>query len=420
MELLIKGATVVNPGEASVVRDVLIQDGFIKQVGADLPAVPQVIEGAGLCLTYGLFDMHVHFRDPGFTYKEDIHTGSAAAAAGGFTGVLCMPNTQPVCDNEAVLGSILSRAKGEKTKVHQVCAITKGLKGTELVDVKALKAAGATAFSDDGRPVEDLGQMRAAFLKAKEADALLISHCEDLAIINGGIINKGRVSEELGVPGMDRRSEDLVTKRELKLAEETGGRIHIAHVSTKGSVEAIRQAKKRGVRVTAETCPHYFTLTEEALLGRDANYRMNPPLRTEEDREAVLRGVLDGTLDAIVTDHAPHGEAEKSDFRKAPNGIVGLETSLALCITFLVRPGHLTLPQLVEKMSLRPREILGLGGGRVEEGAVADLTLFAPEEAFTVDKNSFQSKGRNTPFHGWPLYGKVKYTVVDGTVTYQE
>lgn len=323
-------------------------------------------------------------------------------------------------DSEEVLSYILEKAGHAKADVYPVASITAGMNGETLSDFAALKAAGAVAFSDDGKPVKNAAMMQQAMVECKKIGALIASHCEDLDIIDGGIINKGRVSEALGVKGMNRSSEDSITAREIALAQATGTAIHICHVSTRGSFNFIRAAKQWGVQVTCETAPHYMLLTEEKLLSKDANFRMNPPLRTEDDRQAVLEAVKDGTVDAIVTDHAPHTKEEKSDFYKAPNGITGLETSFAASYTALVDSGLISLSRLIELMTVNPRKLVGVGGGTLKEGAMADIFLFDPQESFVVDKNKMHSKASNTAFDGMTLKGKVKYTLHRGEIVYSD
>ena len=401
--------------------DILIINGLIEEIAHDIPSnrANVVIDGNGkLIACTGLFDMHVHFRDPGLTQKEDIYTGASAALAGGFTGVACMPNTIPQIDNVDTVNYILEKAKETGVKVYPVGCITKSLNGLELCNFDALKKAGVIAISDDGKPVKNAEYLRQALELSKENGLLVISHCEDLDIIGRGIINKGRVSEQLGVAGMDRASEDSITAREIAIANTTGARIHIAHVSTKGSVELIRDAKKRGVKVTCETCPHYFTYTEEKLLSRDADYRMNPPLREESDRLAVLEGVLDGTIDCIVTDHAPHTAQDKFDFITAPNGVVGLETSLAVTLTQLYHTNKADISKIVSLMSVKPREILGLPKERLEKGFKANITVFDPNKLWTVRPEKLNSKSHNTVFKGETLKGKVVATISDGIIRY--
>lgn len=416
--LLLKNIRAIDKGMDKVC-DIFIADGVIQKIDENIICPSdREIDCTGLTAMPSLFDMHVHFRDPGLTYKEDILTGCKAAAAGGFTGVACMPNTKPETDTPETVQYIITKSKGTGVKVYPVGCITKGLAGKELCDYKTLKAAGAIAVSDDGRPVENQSMLRNGMIAAEEAGMLTISHCEDLKIIGKGIINKGKISEALGVEGMDRSSEDTITAREILTAETTGCRIHIAHVSTKGSVEIIRKAKKQGIRVTCETCPHYFTMTDEKLLSRDADYRMNPPLREEEDRLAVIEGIKDGTIDCIVTDHAPHSKEEKSDFLKAPNGIVGLETSFAVAISKLYHEEKISLEKIVELMSIRPREILGLPIEKIAEGQRANIVISDLEQEWIVDPERFKSKGRNTAFKGMKLKGRPVGTISDGELIY--
>lgn len=402
------------------VCDMLLKDGKIAAIGAHIEAeTDRVIDGTGLAALPGLFDMHVHFRDPGQTHKEDVYTGTAAALAGGVTGVLCMPNTTPPMDNPEQVREFLSRAKTTGVDVHQTGTLTVGLKGEQLADYNALKAAGVTALSDDGRPVPTAEMMKAALAKAKEAGLPVVSHCEDLAIINGGIINKGAVSEALGVKGMDRLSEDSITERDLQMALETGAQLHICHVSTRGSTDAVRKAKAAGGNVSCETAPHYFLLTDELLLKRDADYRMNPPLRTPDDVAAIKEGILDGTIDCIITDHAPHTAAEKADFEKAPNGVVGLETSLAATLTAFYHTGLLTLQDIVRLMSDNPRRLLHLPARTLEEGQPADLILVDLNRKWTVDPEKLHSRSHNTVFKGMTFTGKVLTTITGGVVRYE-
>ncbi len=401
------------------VCDVFVNNGMIEAAGKNLSVTAdRVIDGGGrLAALPALFDMHVHFRDPGQTHKEDILTGCTAALAGGVGGVVCMPNTDPSVDSPETVEYITEKAKYTGVAVYPAGCITKGMKGEELYDWSKL---GVRIISDDGRPVKNAELMRQALEASVENDLLIASHCEDLDIINGGIINKGIVSEKLGVKGMDRASEDSITAREIALADSCGARIHICHVSTKGSVGFIRDAKKRGIKVTCETCPHYFTYTEEKLLSRDANYRMNPPLRTEEDRQAVLEAVLDGTIDCIVTDHAPHTAEEKADFLKAPNGVVGLETSLAVTLTQLYHTGKLPLSRIAGLMSANPRKLLGIGAIRIEKGMPADLAVVDLDREWTVDPHELHSRSRNTVFNGERLKGKNIMTITGGVIRYED
>lgn len=423
MRLLLKNIRIADPIlHLKGTYDLLAENGKIAYVGrhgAAAIAADEVIDGcARLVACAGLVDMHVHFRDPGFTYKEDILTGTAAAKSGGFTAVCCMPNTDPVTDSAEVVRYIQEKASGTGVKVYPVAAITKGLKGEKLCDFDSLRKCGVLAVSDDGRPLENAELMRMALEQSVSNGLCVISHCEDLRIINGGIINKGRVSDALGVKGMDRASEDSITAREIALAMSCGAHVHIAHVSTRGSVRMIRSAKADGVNVTCETCPHYFTYTEEKLLMRDADYRMSPPLREEEDRAAVERAVADGTIDCIVTDHAPHTAEEKKDFERAPNGVVGLETSLAAALTSLYHSGLMTLEDIAMRMSVRPREILGLERICFEAGSAADITVFDPELEWAVDPQTLLSKSKNSVFKGERLKGRAVYTISGGRVVF--
>ena len=422
-KLLIKNARILDPScqpALDFVGDILVEGDRIAKVGANLPADEQTrqIDASGLCAAPGFIDIHVHLRDPGLTHKEDILTGCKAAAAGGVTSVCCMPNTKPVTDNEEVLSYILDKAKEADARVYPIASITKGMKGEELNDIAHLHACGAVAVSDDGRPVENGGMMLKALKEACAAGVPVISHCEDLSIIDGGIINEGEISRELGVKGMDRASEDSITAREIVLAESSDTAIHIAHVSTKGSVQLIREAKARGVKVTCETAPHYMMMTIELLRNSVEQLRMNPPLRTEKDRLAIIEGLKDGTLDAIATDHAPHTPEEKADFEKAPNGSIGMETSFSASYTALVKTGELSLAELVKKMSTNPARILKIEGGELKVGASADIALIDINQKWTVDPEKLHGKSKNTPFKGKELYGKVKYTILDGKIVF--
>ncbi|PWJ11324.1 dihydroorotase [Ruminococcus flavefaciens] len=401
------------------VTDVLIRDGVIAKLGSGITeSAEQVIDGTGLVLMPSLFDMHVHFRDPGQTHKEDILTGCAAALAGGVTGVLAMPNTKPPCDSPETIRYIIDKAEGTGVEVYPVGCITNGMSGDGLCDYEALKSAGCICISDDGRPVENAEMMRKALEMSKDNGLLVASHCEDLSIINGGIINKGETSAKLGVKGMDRASEDYITAREMILAASVGAHIHICHVSTEGSAAMIRFAKSRGVNVTCETAPHYFMLTDKLLEKRDADYRMNPPLRTPEDVRAIIDAVKDGTIDCIITDHAPHAAEEKADFEKAPNGVVGLETSLAATLTALYHTGEIDLHKVVELMCVNPRKILGLGVPEIKEGSTADLVIADIGRKWTVEPEKLHSKSHNTVFKGMELTGKPLVTISKGVIRY--
>ena len=417
MEKILLKNVIAADGEAERLTDIFIADGIIKEMDSRLDcAADTTIDGKGkTAVIPTLFDMHVHFRDPGQTHKEDIITGCAAALAGGVGGVVCMPNTNPPIDSRETVEYILEKATGTGVEVYPAACITKGMKGTELYDWNEL---GVRIISDDGRPVENAELMRQALERSKENGLLVASHCEDLHIINGGIMNKGEISEKLGVKGMDRASEDSITAREIALADSCGAHIHICHVSTKGSIEIIRDAKRRGINVTCETCPHYFTYTEEKLLARDADYRMNPPLRTETDRLAVLAAVLDGTVDCIVTDHAPHAASEKADFEKAPNGVVGLETSLSVTLTQIYHTGKISLNKIVQLMAVNPRKLLGIEVPKIEVGEKANIAVVDLEREWTVKPEELHSKSHNTVFKGERLKGRNIMTVTDGVIRY--
>lgn len=422
-DILIKNAQVVSPADnINEICDILIRDGKIASVGTN-PAVgseAEIIDAGGLYAVPGLVDMHVHLRDPGQTAKEDIISGCRAAAAGGVTSLLAMPNTIPTVDSAETVKYILDKAKDADSKVYVAASITKGLKSQEPTDLEELRAAGATGLSDDGRPVENTKFLSDAMKKAPKLGMTVVAHCEDLFLADGGKINEGEVSKALGVKGIPASAEDCGTAREIALAAAENVPVHICHVSTKTSVALVRDAKKRGVKVTAETAPHYFSLTEKELLKRDADYRMNPPLRTDDDVNAIIEGLQDGTLDAIATDHAPHTPAEKADFEKSPNGSIGMETSFAVANTFLVKTGLLSFEELIRKMSVNPAKILGINAGTLSEGAPADIALIAPCEQWTVDVNKLHGKSKNTPFKGKTLTGRVKMTVLDGKVVYKD
>ncbi len=419
MKLLIKNARVIDPSRNYDEKtDILIENGKLAAFG-EFDVADRIIDAQGLIAAPGLVDMHVHLRDPGQTHKEDILSGCKAAAAGGVTSLLCMPNTNPTTDSADTVRYILEKAENASAKVYVAASITKGLLSKEATDLDELKQAGATALSDDGRPVENTAMLINAMKKAPTLGLTITAHCESLPIANGGIINEGEVSRELGVKGIPDSAEDCGTMREISFADAFDAPIHICHVSTKNSVNLIRDAKKRGIKVTAETAPHYFSFTEKELLKRDADYRMNPPLRREEDRQAVIEGLKDGTLDAIATDHAPHAPEEKQDFLKAPNGSIGMETSLSAGITNLVKTGELTINELINKMSSAPAEILGINAGTLNIGAPADIVLFDMDESYTVDVNKLHGKSKNSPFKGKELCGKVKYTILDGEVVFE-
>ena len=418
--ILIRNVRILDPVNGmDTVGELFIRDGSFAPVTAP-DADTQIIDGTGLTAAPGLIDLHVHLRDPGQTDKEDILSGCRAAAAGGVTQLLAMPNTKPSVDTPEIVRYIAEKAKNADARVHIVGAITKGLGGHEATDIAALRQAGISALSDDGVPVLDTSIMVAAMQKAAQTDINIpvTAHCED-PYLAGGKVNEGAVSKALGVKGMPCAAEDAGTARELALAESYGLPIHICHVSTATSAAMIRDAKKRGVRVTAETAPHYLMLTEEALLQRDADYRMNPPLRTERDRLAMIEALKDGTIDAIATDHAPHTPQEKADFVQAPNGSIGMETSFAAAYTVLVKGGILREAELIRKMSVNPAHILKTYGGTLSVGAPADLMLYRAEE-WTVDPEKLHGKSKNTPFKGLTLAAKVKLTVYQGRIVFNE
>lgn len=414
--ILFKNVRIVDAG-TDTVGDVLVKDGVIAEVGNVSEAADRVIEGNGkLVVMPSLFDMHVHFRDPGFTHKEDVLTGCAAALAGGVSGVVCMPNTKPPIDSRETVDYIVNKAEPTGVSVYPAGCVTKGMLGKELYDHSSI---GVRIISDDGRPVENAELLRQAMIESNKNGILIASHCEDLNIINGGIVNDGEVSAELGLKGMNRASEDSITAREIAVAMSADARIHICHVSTVGSLDFIREARARGVKVTCETCPHYFMYTDEKIRSLDADYRMNPPLRTEADRAAVEKAVLDGTIDCIVTDHAPHAAEEKADFCKAPNGVVGLETSLAAMLTHFYHTGKLSLSRISEMMAEKPRKLLGLPVTKLEKGAKADLILVDTEKEWVVEPEKLHSKSHNTVFKGEKFKGQNLMTITDGIIRFE-
>ncbi len=424
MGLLIRNGTVLDPSTRVQRRaDMLIIDENVAAIEGSI--APQrgvdVIDANGLLVAPGLVDMHVHLRDPGQTHKEDIASGTLAAVRGGFTTVACMPNSAPPIDHPTVVEYVKSRAGAASCRVFPIAAITKGQAGKELAPIAALAAAGAVAFSDDGVSVADAGLLRRAMSYASMFDLPVIEHCEDLTLSAGGVMHEGSWSTVLGLRGIPAVSEEAIVARDLLLAEETGARLHIAHVSTAGSVRLIRDAKGRGVRVTAEVTPHHLVLTDEAVQGFDVNVKMNPPLRSADDVDAMREALIYGTIDAIATDHAPHAPEEKSvEFDAAPFGVVGLETALSVVWTALVQTGLLSPVQMLQKMSAAPATILNIPGGRLRVGEAADLVLIDPDRRWTVDPSTFVSKSRNTPFEGWTLTGKAVMTIVGGVIKYDE
>ncbi len=421
MTILLKRARIIDPSQGlDMTGDILIANGKISGIGEDLFSKSddgtEILDCAGLIAAPGLVDLHVHLRDPGQTHKEDVFSGCRAAAAGGVTSLLAMPNTTPPMDSPERVEALLSKAKDADAAVYTAACITEGLRGEKLTDLAALRKAGAIALSDDGQPVKNTACLLEALKRGTELGMTVTAHCEDKFLAEGGLLNEGEVSRLLGLKGIPNAAEDCGTAREIAAAASVNAPIHICHVSTKGSVELIRDAKRRGVRVTAETCPHYLLLTEEALRKRDADYRMNPPLRTEEDRQALLEGLKDGTIDAISTDHAPHTPEEKEDFLTAPNGSIGMETSLAASLTAL--EGVLSVSEVVEKMSCAPARILGIPAGTLAIGANADVVLFDPRRKWTVEENALHGKSKNTPFKGMTLQGRVLTTIFHGRKVY--
>jgi len=431
VRLLIKGGRVIDPANnVDDILDVWIEDGKIAGIGkAGRKRIPdprplppdRVLDATGLVVCPGFVDLHVHLRDPGQEDKETIATGTRAAARGGFTSVCCMANTDPVNDNRSVTDYILDRAKREgMVNVFPIGAVTKGLKGEELAEIGELREAGCVAISDDGKPVMNAGLMRRALEYASMFDLPVVAHCEDLNLSGRGVIHEGAVSAGLGLPGIPWASEAVMVARDLLLAELTGARLHIAHVSLAQSVRMIREAKARGVKVTCEVTPHHLALTDEAVQDFDPNTKMTPPLRPLADVTALYEGLRDGTIDAIATDHAPHAAHEKEqEFDLAPFGVVGLETALGVILTTLVKPGILSLKEALEKLTVTPARIMGLPKGTLRVGADADITIFDPGREWMVDVSRFESKGRNSPFHGWVLKGQVVATIVGGRIVWE-
>lgn len=422
MKILIKGGRVIDPAQGrDEIVDVLIEDGKIAKVGKGLPANgAEVVDASGKLVTPGLVDIHVHLRDPGQEYKEDIVTGTRAAAAGGFTSVACMPNTNPVNDSKAVTLYIRNKAKEEGlVNVFPIGAVTKGLKGESLAEMGELKESGCPAVSDDGKPVASGELMRRALEYSRPFGLTVISHAEDLSLVGEGVMNDGFTATELGLKGIPWVAEDAAVARDVMLAEFTGARLHVAHVSTRGAVEIVRQAKKRGVSVTCEATPHHFTLTDDAVRGYNTDAKMNPPLRSADDVAAVRAGLADGTVDAIATDHAPHHIDEKNvEFNIALNGVVGLETALPLTLK-LVEEKVLSLSDAVARLTIGPARALGIPRGTLEEGAPADVTVIDPALEWTVEPAKLQSKSKNTPFKGWKMKGAAVCTIVGGKVAWK-
>ena len=424
MKLLIQHGRVVHPVTGEVVlQDLLAEDGKISLLERGLPPeADQIIDATGLVVCPGLVDMHVHLRDPGLTYKEDILTGCAAAARGGVTALACMANTDPTVDCPEQVAYVLGRAKEAcGVQVYPIAALSLGLRGEELTDAEALKKAGAVALSDDGSNVDNANLMRDAMIRARRQELPILCHCEDTSMVEGRAVNEGSVSRQLWLEGRPAIAEEIMVMRDAMLAEETGAHVHICHVSTAKSVDIIRRMKKRGAPITCETCPQYFTLTEDEVLTKGSLARVNPPLRTAKDVKGILAGLKDGTIDVIATDHAPHSAEEKArSLTRAPSGMIGLETSLAITLTALYHTKKMELPDIIQRMTTNPADILHLPKGRMSLGVDADLTVFDPDEEWVIDPEQFASKARNTPFAGAKVKGRVKYTIVGGRIIYQD
>lgn len=425
MSLLIKNARIINANkEHKQAQDIYIDKGKIVEIGASISKKNvKEINAQGKVVTPGLIDIHVHFRTPGQEYKESIETGSMAAAKGGFTTVMCMPNTSPVIDNAAIVESIINDAKRiGLCNVIPIAAISRGQKDEELVDMYEIKEAGGLALSDDGKSVVNTQLMRMAIQYAKQCGMILLQHCEDPLVSAGGAMNEGDNSTQLGIKGDPGISESIIVSRDIELVNYLGGHVHFCHMSTRRSVELIRMAKAQGINVTAEACPHHFTLTDDAVRSFDTSTKVNPPLRTPDDVEAIKEGLKDGTIDCIVTDHAPHSTEDKEvDFQHAPFGMIGLETSLGLTMTELVHKGVLSLPEMVDKMSTAQAKIIGLENkGAIKEGFDGDITIIDPDEEWEVREEDVVSKSKNTPFYGYKLKGRVKATVLGGKVVYRD
>ena len=424
MLLLIKNGTVINPGDKTEQKaDVLVEDGIIKKIapGQSVKA-DRVVDAAGCYVMPGFIDMHVHLRDPGMEEKETVETGLKAAVHGGFTTVVAMPNTKPVVDNADVVNYVHNKGKNMGlAHVLQTGAVTKGQRGEVLSDIEGMVEAGIPAISEDGKSVMNAQLYREAMTLAVKYDIPVLAHCEDINLVNGGVVNADETTEKMRLKGISNSVEDVIVARDIMLAKETGAALHLCHCSTKDSVKMVEMARQEGIRVTAEVCPHHFILTSSDIRENDANYKMNPPLRTKEDVEALREGLKADIMDVIATDHAPHTAIEKGmGIRKAPFGIVGLETAAALTMTELVDKGYLTVMQMAEKMSYNPARILGLDKGVVEEGKEADLVVFHPKKEYTINPDDFYSRGKNTPFAGKKVKGMVMATIAGGRVVYEK
>ena len=424
MTILIRGGQVINPAtQMDEVADVLIEDGVVKEIKKGIKSkANRTIDAKGCYVMPGFIDLHVHLRDPGLEYKEDVFTGMQAAAHGGYTTVLAMPNTKPVADNADVIGYVHRKAaSGNCIHVLQVGAVTKGQLGKELADIEGMVKAGCPAISEDGKSVMNSQVYREGMKEAARLHIPVLAHCEDINLVHGGVMNADAKAEAVGLPGITNAVEDVIVARDILLSKETGARLHLCHCSTEDSVRMVREAKEQGIAVSAEVCPHHFTLSSEDIKEEEmTNYKMNPPLRTKADVEALKQGLKDGTMEVISTDHAPHAFQEKNTtMKKAPFGIVGLETAACLTYTELVLGGYLTPMQMAERMSYNPARVIGSDKGDIQPGKAADIVIFDPKETYRIDRDQFASKGRNTPFHGREVTGRVKCTICDGCVVYE-
>ncbi|WMJ87517.1 dihydroorotase [Anaerocolumna sp. MB42-C2] len=424
MSILIKNGYLLDPAtKTEGVSDLLIEDGFIKEISPNINTeAEQVIDAKGHYVMPGFIDLHVHLREPGFEYKETIATGSRAAARGGYTTICPMPNTRPVIDSKQMVEVLVKKAE-EDAVVHvlPIGAVTKDQVGAEISDIKGMVTAGAAAISEDGKSVMNTALYQRAMIEAKKAGIPVFAHCEDKDLVGKGVLNESKKSQELGMPGISNAVEDVIAARDILLAKNTGVKLHLCHCSTRDSVTFIDMAKKSGLPVTGEVCPHHFAMADEEITGDDANYKMNPPLRSREDIQALKDGLKSNIMDVIATDHAPHSAEEKAkSIQEAPFGIVGLETAFALTMTELVEQGYLTPMQMVEKMSLNPAKVLGIDKGILAVGKAADIVIADPKEKYRIDVNEFASKGKNTPFHGKEVVGRIKVTIVDGNIVFKD